>query len=61
MSFLKIALLQAAPCTTEKENLEKGLEYCRRAKEMGADIALFPKCGAAVMTAWAAGAGKKGR
>ena len=43
MSFLKIALLQAAPCTTEKEILDKGLEYCRRAKEMGADIALFPE------------------
>lgn len=24
-------------------NLNKGLEYCRRAKEMGADIALFPE------------------
>ncbi len=41
--ILKIALLQIAPCNTLKENLEKGVEYCRRAKESGADIALFPE------------------
>ena len=43
MSLLKIALLQIAPCSTRKANLEKGIEYCRRAKELGADIALFPE------------------
>lgn len=40
---LKIALLQIAPCKTLKENLEKGIKYCRKAKESGADIALFPE------------------
>lgn len=40
---LKIALLQIAPCKTLEENLKKGVSYCRRAKERGADIALFPE------------------
>lgn len=40
---LKIALLQIAPCKTLEENLEKGIKYCRKAKESGADIALFPE------------------
>lgn len=43
MNLLKIALLQIAPCNTLKENLEKGIKYCRKAKEMNADIALFPE------------------
>jgi len=43
MRSLKIALLQIAPCGTLEENLEKGVEYCKRAKEMDADIALFPE------------------
>ncbi len=43
MKILKIALLQIAPCKTWKENLEKGMIYCRDAKEKGADIALFPE------------------
>ncbi len=43
MNILKIALLQIAPCNTLKENLEKGIEYCEKAGEMGADIALFPE------------------
>lgn len=43
MHLLKIALLQIAPCGTLKDNLEKGIRYCRKAKEMGADIALFPE------------------
>lgn len=43
MSFLKIALLQISPCKTLKENLEKGIKYCEKAKERGADIALFPE------------------
>lgn len=41
--MLKIALLQIAPCGTLAENLEKGISYCRKAKENGADIALFPE------------------
>lgn len=40
---IKIALLQIAPCETLAENLEKGIRYCRKAKEGGADIALFPE------------------
>ncbi len=40
---IKIALLQIAPCKTLEENLKKGVSYCRRAKERGADIALFPE------------------
>lgn len=43
MGPLKIALLQIAPCGTLQENLEKGLQYCRRAGALGADIALFPE------------------
>ena len=41
MNLLKIALLQIAPCSTLQENLDKGMESCRKAKEMGADIAFI--------------------
>ena len=41
--LLKIALLQIAPGKTLEENLEKGLRFCRKAREAGADIALFPE------------------
>ena len=40
---LNIALLQIAPQDTLEENLEKGLGSCRRAKALGADLALFPE------------------
>ena len=40
---IKIALLQIAPGSTLKENLEKGLRCCKKAKRKGADIALFPE------------------
>lgn len=43
MSFLNIALLQIAPGASLQENLEKGILACRKAKEQGADIALFPE------------------
>lgn len=43
MSLLKIALLQIEPCKTPAENLEKGIWACKKAKELGADIALFPE------------------
>lgn len=43
MRALKIALLQIAPGNTLNENLEKGIAFCRKAGEMGADIALFPE------------------
>lgn len=42
-SMLRIALLQMEPCDTLEENLQKGIEYCRKAAERGADIALFPE------------------
>lgn len=40
---IKIALLQISPCRTAEENREKGIRYCRKARESGADIALFPE------------------
>ncbi len=40
---IKIALLQISPCKTLQENLEKGIKYCKKAREGGADIALFPE------------------
>ena len=43
MKSLKIAMLQIMPGTSLEENLQKGLECCRKAKAMGADIALFPE------------------
>ena len=43
MDSLKIALLQISPCGTLNGNLEKGIKSCRKAKQMGADIALFPE------------------
>lgn len=43
MNLLKIALLQIAPCNTINKNIDKGIKYCRKAKEMGADIVLFPE------------------
>lgn len=43
MSDFKVALLQMIATTTQAGNIEKGIEYCRRAKEMGADLALFPE------------------
>lgn len=43
MNILNCALLQLAPCKSLNENLEKGLDFCRKAKQMGADIALFPE------------------
>lgn len=43
MKSLKAALLQILPSDSQRENLSKGIEYCKKAKEMGADIALFPE------------------
>lgn len=41
--MIKIAFLQLLPCESMKETMEKGIRYCREAKEQGADIALFPE------------------
>lgn len=40
---MKIALLQILPAGSEAENRKKGAAWCLRAKEAGADIALFPE------------------
>ena len=40
---LTIALLQISPTGTLAGNLAKGILACRRAAELGADIALFPE------------------
>lgn len=50
MKLLKIALLQIAPCSTLTENLEKGLEACKKAKEMGLTLHCSLKCGAMDIT-----------
>ena len=41
--ILKIALLQLLPEGTPEGQMKKGKEACIKAKEMGADIALFPE------------------
>lgn len=43
MENITVALMQLMPGMTIEENRKKGLEACRRAKEMGADIAVFPE------------------
>ncbi len=43
MSELRLALMQLYPAESKKETCRLGLEACRRAKEAGADIALFPE------------------
>lgn len=43
MQNLKVALLQLLPEGALSSNMLKGLEACKKAKEMGADIALFPE------------------
>ena len=40
---MKIALMQLLPAGSEAENRKKGEKWCRRAKDAGADIALFPE------------------
>lgn len=54
MKLLKIALLQILSCGTLEENIKKGISCCKQAKEMGADIALFPEM-------WSNGYGIYGR
>lgn len=43
MTVFQVALLQMISGKSQSDNLKKGLAFCRRAKEMGADIALFPE------------------
>ncbi|HAL73515.1 MAG TPA: carbon-nitrogen hydrolase family protein [Clostridiales bacterium] len=43
MPNFNVALLQLLPMPTQDENLAKGLAGCRLARQMGADLALFPE------------------
>lgn len=43
MGAFRVALLQLAPLQSRNGNLEKGLTYCKTARELGADLALFPE------------------
>ena len=43
MEKLNIALLQIRPTGSLEGNLQRGIEWCRNAKDHGADIALFPE------------------
>lgn len=44
MAELTIALLQMSPCGNDQAASQaKGMDFCRRAQRMGADIALFPE------------------
>ncbi len=43
MNEFRVALLQMVSESTKEANQKKGMEYCRRAKAMGADLALFPE------------------
>jgi len=51
MGMIKVALLQMTGCGNDKTaNLAKGDAFCRRARTMGADIALFPEMWSVGMT-----------
>ena len=43
MKSFKVALLQILPEESVEENLKKGIAHCKKAKDMGADIVLFPE------------------
>src|SRR3990170_6114766 len=44
MSTVRVALLQMTACGSDQgASLGKGEEFCRRAQQMGADVALFPE------------------
>lgn len=42
-NIINIALLQIQAENSIEKNMEKGMEYCRKAKQMGADICVFPE------------------
>jgi N-carbamoylputrescine amidase len=51
MGMIEVALLQMTGCGSDKNsNLAKGDAFCRRARAMGADIALFPELWSVGMT-----------
>ena len=43
LDVFNVALLQLSPTDSMEHNMLKGIEYCKKAKEMGADIAVFPE------------------
>lgn len=43
MEKINIAMLQILPRNSLEENLKKGIEYCKLAKEKDADIVVFPE------------------
>lgn len=43
MQTFHVALLQILPEDTLQKNLHKGIEACKKAQQMGADLALFPE------------------
>jgi predicted amidohydrolase len=43
MEKFRVALLQLIAANNQNENLEKGIAYCKLAKNLGADFALFPE------------------
>lgn len=43
MGMLRIALLQISPLGSAEKNMQKGITWCRKASQEGADIALFPE------------------
>lgn len=46
MNSIKVALLQLMPEENLQGNIEKGIRAIEKSAMMGADIALFLKCGA---------------
>ena len=42
-NLFRVALLQLNRTNNEQDSLIKGVEYCRKAKTLGADIAVFPE------------------
>lgn len=51
MKIIKVALLQMTGCGLDRAaNLAKGDAFCRRARALGADIALFPEMWSVGMT-----------
>ena len=43
MTTFNVALMQLLPTGSQAGNLLKGLDSCKKAKQIGADLALFPE------------------
>lgn len=42
-NIFRVAMLQLNKANNEEEAIRKGIEYCKKAKDLGADIAVFPE------------------